>query len=161
MNYDEIPEANSRDVCLHILHQKRTINSNRTNYRSATGQHNCTAFLFGKWPSGQHNTGLEINAYWQYVKPNTGEKCSGIIKTGMCFEYVVLKEVCIILEVDPNSNSTNVDWKFNWGCYEGGAITQYEKAKPGLSYDFSTIKFEIKFLNDPTNFVDESLIKNI
>jgi len=72
----------------------------------------------------------------------------------LCYEYVVLKQICVIVEVESElKSSSEVDWKFNWGCYEGGAITQYEKAVSGKSYDFSDIKFEIWILNDPSNYL--------
>jgi len=28
------------------------------------------------------------------------------VKSGMCFDYLVLTEVCMIVEIDPNSNSS-------------------------------------------------------
>jgi len=77
MTIEEIPEANSRDVCLHILYQPRGASSgnNFTSFSSVNGLHNCSGFLFGKWPSDQHSTGLDINAYRQYVKPISKDKC--------------------------------------------------------------------------------------
>jgi hypothetical protein len=109
---------------------------------------NCSQFLFGKWPANQPYDGLDINAYRQYVKPMTSQdKCTGIIKAGFCYDYVVLKEVCIIVEIDDAIRLNAVKganyWQFNRGCFEGGAITRYEKAVAGNSYDFSDIKYEI------------------
>ena len=85
------------------------------------------------------------------MKDLAASKCKGVEKHGRCYEYVVLKEICIIVRLGASLANGELEWKFVRGCYEAGSIAQYEKAKPGEVYDFSGVKIYIKVLNDPTN----------
>ena len=88
------------------------------------------------------------------MKPATG-KCKGIKKNDFCYDYVVLKEVCMILEMGADDDTGNAEWRFVKGCFDAGSVALYEKAEVGKTYDLDDVKFELRLINDLTNLIDK------
>jgi len=89
---------------------------------------------------------------WKRVKiyNKTENKCvkgNGIYSDGVCYKYLILKEIC--LEVKSDSNNS-LDYRR--GCYETSNSTKffkYKKAHLQRSYNFSDFAIFVRHWRDP------------
>lgn len=120
--------------------------------------------IFGEWPQDQPTDGFEIHGYKRRMIPTSklgNKKCQGIEKNNECYTFVVLKDVCMIVELKEDLIGSGQEFKFYKGCYEAGSIAEYERAEVGQSYDLKNVNFTIKIRNDPTNTFTTETITNV
>lgn len=137
-----VPVGDSRSSCLHVrLRSKELPLADYSRFDSLKNMPQCFGHNQTYWSKDDPTTGLNLLVWKEFPKGNSTNCSKGIVKNGVCYEYSVLKSICIIIA--PVNMDPTQGWEFKTGCYEGGSSIEYQRAVPGTEYNFEKVPIQV------------------
>lgn len=97
-NLDYVPVGDSRSTCLHIRQMSKTLPKTRyENYTSVQKMGECFGANKTTWGSSDPKTGINFIIWKEFGTANKTDCKEGVIKNNICYEYSILKKLCIII----------------------------------------------------------------
>lgn len=159
---ENVPAGDSENYCIHIYYAAIENIMLLELYESVKEFPDCVMANNPKtsWYTHDPKTGVDFFTWRQETRPLTGcntretcqaqcDKFDGIAKKKLskeynCYTYIVLTDVCMLIEYN-----TTLGWVYRGGCFENGSPLRYEKAYPGTSYKFQNIGIQVRSVHDP------------
>jgi hypothetical protein len=134
-------------------------------YRNVTGFPECSLVSNKKfrWNKSDPRTGFDFKVWRESVVDVSCSTditckmaCPGVWKPnpreggkGKCYDYEVLKSICVTVAFYIDSDDSEERMGFNGGCYPNGEIAEYERASSGTTYRFEKVPIEVRLSDSP------------
>ncbi|KAL4469516.1 hypothetical protein ABPG74_004769 [Tetrahymena malaccensis] len=148
--YFNVPLGDSAQYCLQIKYYDKVkkVIYHKTSYSSLQKEPQCSLMSSNKYDKIDA-TGIKISP-WRQIKTECKEcVCTQGIKQiidgqQFCFQYEVLTQVCIVVQITPNKQV-----EYLRGCYKNNTYQVFRAAQVQENLSFEDLTLEIREIQDP------------
>jgi len=147
-NRDNVPIGDSAKMCMGLTWVPLRQRSQYDKYMEVKGFDACDLYASGRayWEEDYPTTGLNFKMWDQSQKKGDTTCTNGIYveSTDLCFTYKIMRQICVLLKFERNTETNTYSWVYTGGCFEGDKAVIYETAIPGETHNFQDIQFEAR-----------------